>query len=869
MPETDFPHLRLVKRTRGIYQTPENQRPRMPDREKELRADPKSHANSLSRSIEEIQAIWAKGEEDRSTTAPALPAGKPILLRVDPKNNDLDELRRALNFEIVCQEEDGYVIVASHDVNFTELNEAIEKFSRLVPGSRVERGGGVAARIYDASASSGDQRLKQVLSPTLYGRWGEIDDDEVIWVNAGISCNGGYEPRLTDMRKSEDEETYQTRHRSERMKAYDRWDEVRTERIGQIERFVEAYDGYIDPSTKEPDTDVPDEFTARIRLPGVGLRDFVFNYPYLFDVEEAEVAELPVSPSSTSTGSTSPVVISPPPSDAVAICVIDSGIQENHRLLKAAVDSSESRCFFGKSPADVADYVTPSGHGTRVAGVVLFGDSIPTTGIHQAEFWVQNARVLNKANELPDDRAIFDMLSEIVDHFRYGHRGTRIYNQSICSPSVCRLRHMSAWAAKMDALSDRHDLLFIQSLGNIHPDATGRMRLGIKQHLAAGRDYPNYLLMNSSRVANPGQSLQALTVGSISSDVYRSSTWNSFADAPQRPSAFSRTGRGIFGVVKPDVVEFGGDFVRNPSNDISNNPIAKSVYPDLVRCNLHAAGPSTDRDQVGTSFAAPKVTRLAAQLQAIFPKESTLLYRALIALSARWPDWAFFGSRPEQIEAVRHLGYGLPDHDRATENTDFRVTMITPELQKIKAKQVDVYQVNIPDRLRRPGNAGEVLIEVCLSYSAASRRTRRDRRGYLAVWLDWRTNYAGESADEFAARLVKEASGSVSTDRERFDWIVGEHAGTGKLTASNRTAGTLQKDWCKMPADQLPESFCIAVVGHQGHSVSPLDEAKYHLTVAVESLGQEIELYHDMEAEIDLLTSELEASEAEVEELET
>ncbi len=859
MPETEFPHLQLVKRTSGSYQTPDHQqRGYTPEHEKELKANFKTHATSLSRSVDEMRAIWAKIEEERPDGSPALPAGKPILLKLDPDNLDLDEIRRRLDFEIVCQEEDGFVIVASHDVDVVTFNEVVDLFSRL------DRGGGVAARIYDVSASSGDERLQHILSPTLYERWGEIDDDEPIWINAGISCNGGYEPRLTPMGKKENEETYRARHRSELMKAYDRWDQVRTDRIGQIEKFVEAYDGYIDPSTKEPDTDVPDEFTARIRLPGVGLRDFVFNYPYLFDVEEADVADLPVESSTVSTGSTSPVVITPPASDAVAVCVIDSGIQENHRLLKAAIDSSESRCFFGKTPRDVADYVTPSGHGTRVAGVVLFGENIPASGTHQAEFWIQNARVLNDRNSLPDDRAIFDMLSEIVEHFRYGHRGSRIYNQSICSWSVCRMRHMSPWAARIDALSYRHDLLFIQSVGNVFPDATGRMRLGIKQHLAAGRDYPGYLLMDSCRVANPGQSLQALTVGSISTDVYRSSTWNSFADGPERPSAFSRTGRGIFGVVKPEVVEFGGDFVRNPSNDISNNPSAKAVYPDLVRCNLHAAGPSTDRDQVGTSFAAPKVTRLAAQLQTIFPKESTLLYRALIALSARWPDWAFFGTRPEQIEAIRHLGYGLPDHDRATENTDYRATMITSNLQKIKAKQVDVYQVNIPDRLREPGNASEVLIEVCLSYSAASRRTRRDRRGYLAVWLDWRTNYAGETAEEFAARLVKEESGTVTTDRDRFNWVVGENAGTGKLTASSRTAGTLQKDWFTMPADQLPASFCIAVVGHQGHSVSPLDEAKYHLTVAVESLGQEIQLYHDMELEVDLLSRKIEAAEAEV-----
>ena len=45
-----------------------------------------------------------------------------------------------------------------------------------------------------------------------------------------------------------------------------------------------------------------------------------------------------------------------------------------------------------------------------------------------------------------------------------------------------------------------------------------------------------------------------------------------------------------------------------------------------------------DRDEIGTSFAAPKVAHIASRLQRVLPDESCLLYRVLIVQSARWPE---------------------------------------------------------------------------------------------------------------------------------------------------------------------------------------------------------------------------------------
>jgi hypothetical protein len=82
----------------------------------------------------------------------------------------------------------------------------------------------------------------------------------------------------------------------------------------------------------------------------------------------------------------------------------------------------------------------------------------------------------------------------------------------------------------------------------------------------------------------------------------------------------------------------------------------------LVRATLHGGGPAFDRDQVGTSFAAPKVTRLAAKLQQLLPDQPCLLYRALIANGARWPKWA-----EEQASEIvlGRIGYGIPQPDKA------------------------------------------------------------------------------------------------------------------------------------------------------------------------------------------------------------
>jgi len=329
------------------------------------------------------------------------------------------------------------------------------------------------------------------------------------------------------------------------------------------------------------------------------------------------------------------------------------------------------------------------------------------------------------------------------------------------------------------------------------------------------------------------------------------------------PSGFTRSGCGIWSVIKPEVVEFGGDNLVTRANppDVSTPDLGRACYPELVRSTMHPPGPAYDRDEVGTSFAAPKVTRIAARIQELMPNESCLLYRALIVQSARWPAWACEAPAAQQSNIIRWLGYGIPDLERATTNSDYRTTFISSE-NEIKAGNGHIYQIPIPDKMRRPADEYDILVEVTLSYTALPRRTRRNPRRYLATWVDWKSSGLEESLDSFRKRALKDEE-KEKTKTRGIKWMIGTKPGDGTIKGVKRSSGTVQKDWAFVPSNGLPKDFCIAVVGHEGWSADPDSTAKYALAVTFEIVGKEIPIYEELQAAVQELQAEIEA-EAEV-----
>jgi len=860
----NFEHLSLVLRKQGPARFPRS--PRQPDPTTVAnRANRAGHSTALKEYVASASLNWQTRQVQRVQAGlPIVKAGIPLLLKIDT-SLDMEDLRHYFGFEIVSEQEDGFVIVTSEDVALTSFQQKLNDFITNGEGSAS------VARIHDLPDDPTQEgRLKRILSDVLFAEWGMIVDDAPYIVDVSIACAGNWQipakpkrGRLTAQKWAAKEAAWSVARNA----AYDQWDALRDERYQSVMTIISPYNGevfmHVDDYTPEAAT-LPDCFTLRLGLPGKGLKDLVLNYPYIFEVTEPDDIETPQQVQRDQAAAMARTTILPPDAQAPAVCVIDSGVQEEHVWLEPAIDKPTSHCFLpGVAVRDIADYVAPSGHGTRIAGAVIHGETVPKEGQSQARMWVQNARVLDANCSLPKDMFPPVVLREVVKHYHDGARHTRIFNHSINADTPCRTRHMSAWAAEIDRISFENDVLIVQSAGNLKT-ASPIPKPGIKELVQGGQRYPDYLNQAACRIANPAQSFQSLTVGSVAYGRFEVDGWRSFASENGEPSAFSRAGLGIWESIKPDVVEYGGDCLISGGNPlaVAVPTVARDCYPELVR-STRFGGPAFARDDVGTSYAAPKVTRIAAELQRVLPEESCLLYRALIAQSARWPVWAAALSPEKQAALLRRIGYGLVDMERATVNTDYRVTFITTGDAEISAGDCHIYQVRIPEEIRRPGGDYDIRVEATLSYVAEPRRTRRTHRGYLSTWVDWVSSRKDEKLDSFLTRAIKDEADPVR-EGTSFGWTIESRGQWGQIPDIRRSIGTLQKDWAILKSNALPDDFCIAVRGHRGWSRDPEAAARYVLAVTFDIVGQEIAIYAPLRVAVQELQVEIE-TEAEVE----
>jgi hypothetical protein len=638
-----------------------------------------AHSTSLRGAATALTTAWRTEEATRqANNLPVLPAGKPILIQVDP-GLDLDVLRDRFDFEIVAEQKEGFVLVAAEDIDLTEFTRMVTNFAVQVRGSATVA---QVHKLYDDPNQT--DRVQRVLSEGLFGLWPHIPDDRVFVVDVGVACTGTREIPDVPKRGKRDTDADWARKQADwarlRSEAYEAWEQTCEARQTELINFVRSYNAEVMELTHDGGAAIavlPDSFSARLKLQGIGLKDLIRNYPYIFEITEPEDIALPQYAGEDRAAPLKAPPPTPPAPDAPAVCVIDSGIQERHVLLEPAIDKPTSHCFLpGVAATDVADYVRPGGHGTRVAGAVLYGETVPADGQPTLPFWVQNARVLDPQNCMPE--ALFPpaVTRTAVERFHLNGRRTRLFNQSINASAPCRTRYMSAWAAEIDALSHQHDILIVQSTGNL--PATGNPPLiGVKEHLAADRQFPGYLCEDGCRVANSAQSLQALTVGSVAYGSFSSGGWDSFAGAEGHPSAFSRSGFGIWGVIKPEVVAYGGDAVRTATipPDVAVGSRVPGVCPELVRSTMYPPSPAVARDGAGTSYAAPKVTRIAAAIQETLPDEPALLYPKLgcqgcwhgfpLKLHLKCPYWRQLGVLAQRgFERLREVQRNPPRRER-------------------------------------------------------------------------------------------------------------------------------------------------------------------------------------------------------------
>ena len=174
-----FPHIELKFATQGTASFQTFPRDKTPTTQTNLN-DSWGHGSKLKGSVSGIVSDWQEQlVERKQEQKPELPEAVPLILQIDPNAFDAEELRK-YGIEVIAELEDGYIIGASADLQFTELQKKIEQFLNQ------ERGGGKVPEIWDIL--DGTKRPEYILAPELQAQWGQIEDDRLYTVDVGIAC---------------------------------------------------------------------------------------------------------------------------------------------------------------------------------------------------------------------------------------------------------------------------------------------------------------------------------------------------------------------------------------------------------------------------------------------------------------------------------------------------------------------------------------------------------------------------------------------------------------------------------------------------------------------------------------------------------
>ena len=828
----DFPHLKLPLKVDGVIK-PSSRRPNFQagERTNQNRGDGREqHGEYLGSSAKNLVEKWNELKEAKKADGIELPNENdiPVFLRVDSEVfRNIDSLSN-WGIEVISEEKEGYIIGASID--------GLESFQEKIVQFLTQEGKykDTAAKIWELVTDE-SWRVGELLKGELGIIWDTIEPDVIYTVHLGVSCyipnkkeypvRDKFDSEIKFHQKVSEFKAHETTLQIER-------DTKQIKREDEIEEYVRIYGG--NPQEIIIWDNEVDAVHFKISINGKGLKDLVQTYQYLYEVKldtkyDLEHEHLPLLDDYE-------LEIIAPDNTAAKVCIIDSGIQENHRLIQSAIDTANSRSYLD-GDASTADYFKPSGHGTKVAGAVLYPISIPKEDKVKLESIIQNARILDSENRIATSRFEPKLMQQIIADYPE----TRIFNLSVAENSAYFGTHMPSLAASIDKLIHENNILFIVAAGNLYRSSAIPTNLGITEHLQAGKNYPTYLDETESKVANPGVSYFAITVGSIAKEDFEDADYKALAGR-NHVSPFSRTGLGMWGCIKPDVVEFGGDLMKNK---LSNELIAnETTSPELVNSTLHGAS-SVGKDSFGTSFSTPKVSYIASRLQTEHPTESAQMYRALIIQSARLPEHCFYNPT---VNDFRYYGYGVPNVNRALNNSQSRITFIQDG--KVGPKKADIYRLKIPDALKGEGKEFRILVEVTLSFTAKTRLTRKGSHSYLSNWLEWQSSKYNERFNSFRSRTIEYLetdeetieAGEIEEGADSIKWIIRENPAYTN-NGINRNNSTVQKSWAIIEPQQFAEEFSIAIVGHFGWDKNLENETQYALCVSFEVMDAEMNIY--------------------------
>ncbi len=544
--------------------------------------------------------------------------------------------------------------------------------------------------------------------------------------------------------------------------------------------------------------------------------------------------------------------LTPPPENSSTVCILDTGINEQHPLLQPAINPNDVHTYDPAWGTDDRD-----GHGTPMAGLVLYGDLTNALAGNDAvslHHSLESVKIKPNSGHHSDKKLYGAITRESISRVEVNPERQRVYCMAVTTNDNLDRGKPSSWSATIDAISsgyeDEQQRLIIISAGNTDPSE--------RHH------YPDSNL--TDEVHDPGQAWNALTVGGYTEKIWLDTTiypgWQPISPSGDlSPSSCTSMEWIKSWPIKPDIVMEAGNMALSPVDGTADYiddalQLVSSGHQFAMGKQLVSFG--------DTSASSALASRLAAMVQAQYGDYWPETIRALIIHSAHWTEamksrFHPLSTKDKYRQLLRYCGYGVPNSDDLFWSTKSSLTLIAQDsLQpyfkdgsQIKTCDINIHSLPWPtESLRELPDDTDVEMRVTLSYFIEPNPGERgwaNKYRYASHGLRFDSKRPLENLDAFQQRINQQARDedySRSSVKDSGKWLLGENL---------RKLGSIHSDTWQGTAAELANRGYIGVypvIGwwkERGNLERWAKQARYALIVTIKTPGVESDIYTTVE----------------------
>jgi len=371
--------------------------------------------------------------------------------------------------------------------------------------------------------------------------------------------------------------------------------------------------------------------------------------------------------------------------DLPIVGIVDTGISNQTPLASIIVNDDSFNITGTSAFEDNAD--RGSGHGTGVAALAALG--------RNAYFKKYSAKLKADAKLLSikilDSNSGFISESDVLTLLRNAktkYPELKIFVLTTCyQANKSNNEDFSTYSYELDKFAYENDCLLIictanndAMINNSHYDL-------------------NYFFSEITNICSPAESMNNLIVGAAA-DSMKGEIFEGISTSKEFPTLFSRKGHidlhSLFPKNKinkfyfrPDVIECGGDYEQQGIFIGTGSNATMEILSAKPNESFFA--------HAGTSYSAPLVANIAAQIQKKYPNISSQSIKALIINGASLNLVRF----PKQFTKLlsKTAGYGFVEPQKSVYSNENRITFLIEDA--INPEDLKIFPLNFPEYLTK------------------------------------------------------------------------------------------------------------------------------------------------------------------------